>query len=104
MSEESEAWDGDSWCTKECIMHMFFDTCNCVGALPGGLIVGYTIYSKLNCWFDKQKHFIIPENKLLQFLKVLEDLAKEIIESTKKNQRQTVDLKDGTVTSSVSGI
>ncbi len=99
MSEER---DEEAWCTKECVMHIFFDTCNCVGALPGGLIVGYTTYSKSNCWFDQQKHFIIPESKLLHFLKVIEDLAKEIIDSTKKKERQIVDLKDGTVTSKVS--
>ncbi len=58
---------------------MFFDTCNCIGALQGGLIVGYTHYNsdKLKCEFDVRKHFIIPENKLLDFLNIIDDLAKK---------------------------
>ncbi len=101
MDEESEE---NSWTTKECLMHLFFDTCNCIGALPGGLIVGNTFYENTTCFFHPQKHFVIPENKILEFMKVLEDLAKTIIESSDQDEmsRKRVVLKEGIVSSTVS--
>ncbi len=84
-------------------MHLFFDTCNCIGALPGSLIVGHTYYENSYCVFDSQKHFIIPESKLSEFMNILDDLAKKISTSSEEPSKNTeLLLKDGTVSSYVS--
>ncbi len=85
-------------------MHLFFDTCNCIGALPGSLIVGHTYYENLKCVFDPQKHFIIPESKLTEFMRILDELAKKIQTSSKdvSNTNTKLVLKEGIVSIIVS--
>ncbi len=92
----------EEWCLKDCAMHLFFDTCNCIGALPGGIIVGQTYFQNHHCWFDNKKYFIIPEHYLLGFLKILEDLAEKIMESeAEETERVKIEMKDGIITSAV---
>ena len=89
-------------------MHIFFDTSNCIGALPGGIIIGHTEFEKetLTCYFHDKKHFVIPEKDFVSFLKLLEDLSHKMIqvddEEENEDERLQLHLKDGTLSSNVS--